>query len=66
MAKYKPALDNDVKKAITEAAAAIQAIPQPFRNNINSKESSTAIVACANLATVLELELKPFLQNNTK
>ena len=66
VAKYKPALDNDVKKAITEAAAAIQAIPQPFRNNINSKEASTAIVACANLATVLEMDLKPFLQNNTK
>ena len=66
VAKYNAELDADVKAAITNAANAIQAIPQPFRNNINSKEASTAIVACANLATVMEMDLKPFLQNNTK
>jgi uncharacterized iron-regulated protein len=66
VAKYDAELDSKVKTAITAAAAAIQAIPQPFRNNINSAEAQTAMVACANLSTVLEDELKPFLQNATK
>ena len=66
VAKYDAELDSKVKTAITAAAAAIQAIPQPFRNNINSVEAQTAMVACANLSTVLEDELKPFLQNATK
>lgn len=66
VAKYDADLDSKVKTAITAAAAAIQAIPQPFRNNINSAEAQTAMVACANLSTVLEDELKPFLQNATK
>ena len=66
VAKYDAELDSKVKTAITAAAAAIQAIPQPFRNNINSAEAQTAMVACANLSIVLEDELKPFLQNATK
>ena len=32
-------LDTKVSAAITTAASAIQAIPQPFRNNINSQET---------------------------
>ena len=66
VAKYNPALDTDVKNAIDAAAKAIQAIPQPFRNNINSKEAAAAMDACAELSDFLENELKPFLQNHTK
>ena len=66
VAKYNPELDADVKAAIEDAADAIQAIPQPFRNNINSKEAQSAMEACAELSDILENELKPFLINHTK
>lgn len=66
VAKYYPELDVRVKASITAAANAIQAIPQPFRNNINSAEAAAAMDACAELADVLENELKPFLVNATK
>ena len=66
VAKYNPELDADVKAAIGDAADAIQAIPQPFRNNINSKEAQSAMEACAELSDILENELKPFLINHTK
>ncbi len=46
--------DAKVKAAINTAANAIQAIPQPFRNNINSKEAETAMQACADLVKILE------------
>ena len=55
-----------MKKAIEDAAKAIQTIPQPFRNNINSKEAQAAMEACAELSDILENELKPFLINHTK
>ena len=64
--KYNAELDADVKKAITNAANAIQAIPQPFRNNINSNEAQAAMEACAELSDILENDLKPFLINHTK
>ncbi len=66
VAKYNATLDSKVKNAISDAATAIQAIPQPFRNNINSAESRAAMEACSQLGHVLENELKPFLQNATK
>lgn len=66
VAKYNAELDADVKAAIDAAAKAIQAIPQPFRNNINSKEAAEAMEACAELGDILENELKPFLANSTK
>jgi uncharacterized iron-regulated protein len=66
VAKYDQALAQKVKQAIDLAAKTIQAIPQPFRNNINSAEAQKAMEACAELAEVLENDLKPFLQNNTK
>ena len=64
--KYNADLDTKVRNAIADAANAIQAIPQPFRNNINSREAATAMEACASLSDVLENELKPFLTNHTK
>ncbi len=66
VAKYNTTLDTKVKDAINTAADAIQAIPQPFRNNINSSEARAAMEACADLGDILENELKPFLQDATK
>ena len=66
MKKYNADLDTKVKNAIANAASAIQAIPQPFRNNINSREAATAMEACSALSDVLENELKHFLTNHTK
>ncbi len=65
VAKYNPQLDNQMKEAIADAAEAIQAIPQPFRNNIASKESSAAIEACSHLESTLKA-LKAELTANTK
>ena len=47
-------LDALVKASIKTAEEAIQAIPQPFRNHINSTEAENAMDACAALATTLE------------
>ena len=66
VAKYNAPLDTKVKDAIKSAADAIQAIPQPFRNNINSSEAKAAMEACSERGDVLENELKPFLQDATK
>lgn len=52
-------LDAKVIAAIDAAAAAIYAIPQPFRNNIDSREASDAMDACAALENILDNELKP-------
>ncbi len=55
-----PALDQATREAIDNAAKAIQAIPQPFRNNINSAEARKAMDACAELEQQLSRKLKPF------
>lgn len=46
-------IDTKVREAIDAAAAAIQAIPQPFRNNINSTQTSAAMEACGKLQRIL-------------
>ncbi len=51
-------LDSNVKAAISDASNAILAIPQPFRNHINSSESRTAMTACADLEEILSGDLK--------
>ena len=51
-------LDNNIKSAISNASSAILAIPQPFRNHINSTESRTAMSACADLEQLLSIKLK--------
>lgn len=58
VAEINPELDAEVKAAINNAANAIQAIPQPFRNHINSQEAVNAMVACADLVEVLDVKLK--------
>ena len=61
MAKVNPTLDTKVRDAISSAADAIQAIPQPFRNNIQSRESQAAMTACATLEDLLSHSLAPAL-----
>lgn len=56
-------LDTKVQSAISSAISAIDAIPQPFRNNIGAGEVVTAMEACAALNDVLTNELKPFVTN---
>ncbi|MBD5216215.1 MAG: peptidase M75 [Bacteroidales bacterium] len=58
IAAENPDLDSRVKKAIDDAAKAILAIPQPFRNNIASSETRTAMSACADLEEILSKDLK--------
>lgn len=57
-------LNNKVVAAIEGAIAAIQAIPQPFRNNINTTETYAAQDACATLQELLSKDLKSFFQNS--
>lgn len=54
-----PALDSEVRNAIDAAERSIQAIQQPFRNNIPSAQSLSAMEACADLEETLNLKLKP-------
>lgn len=56
-------LDEKIKELIFNAAKAIQSIPQPFRNNIDSEESVAAMNACNELANTLKNELLPFVSN---
>ncbi len=51
-------LDSKLKDAIAGASNAILAIPQPFRNHINSNESRAAMTACADLEELLSKDLK--------
>lgn len=64
LAAVNPELDNEAKKLINDAAQAIQNIPQPFRNNINSQESLNAMNACAALEDFLTNTLKPYFTDN--
>lgn len=59
--KNNPDLFDKVNSAINEAAQAIQNIPQPFRNNINSKEAEAAMEACSVLEKALSNDLKPYI-----
>lgn len=61
-----PTLNKQLVNAIDGAIAAIQAIPQPFRNHINSTESKAAQAACATLSALLTHELKTFFEDNAK
>ncbi|MBQ8988363.1 MAG: peptidase M75 [Prevotella sp.] len=64
LAAKNPDLDNEAKAIIQAAADAIYAIPQPFRSNINSKEASEAMDACADLGDFIENTLKPYFSEN--
>ena len=61
IASINSELDETIKQQIFAAAKAIQAIPQPFRNNIDSEESVAAMDACNTLSSTLLNELLPFV-----
>lgn len=63
IAKADAALDTKLKSAIKEATDGILNIPQPFRSNINSNESRSAMTLCANLEELLSQNLKAALSN---
>ncbi|MDE5772950.1 MAG: peptidase M75 [Muribaculaceae bacterium] len=58
IADIDPDLDTRIRNAIQNTAYSILAIPQPFRNNINSSESRAAMTACADLESLLSIQLK--------
>lgn len=64
LAKKNATLDTKAKEMIDAAADAIYAIPQPFRNNINTNETKVAMNACADLVNFIEQELKPYFDAN--
>lgn len=61
IAANNASLDTEVRNAIDGAAAAIMDIPDPFRNNINSRQSVVAQNACIELTEVLE-KLKAYME----
>lgn len=63
VAGVDPALDSEIKAAINTAAADILAIPQPFRNNINSSEARKAMDSCSDLEELFDRRLKPVIAN---
>ena len=64
LAKVNAALDTEAKEKIQAAIQAIQAIPQPFRNNINSTEAKNAMEVCGDLEDFITNQLKPYFQQN--
>ncbi|MBR1682347.1 MAG: peptidase M75 [Bacteroidaceae bacterium] len=57
-------LAGRVTNAISAAATAIQAIQQPFRNNILSKQTEDAMTACADLAEILDHDLRNYVSGH--
>lgn len=62
--KKDPALNKKVAQAIDKAIKAIDNIPQPFRNHINSSETKAAADAAADLNEVLAKDMQSFLDKN--
>lgn len=58
-AATKPELAQKVSTQLAAAAAAIQAIPQPLKQNATSAEAKAASAACMTLSTTLSTELLP-------
>lgn len=56
-------LNQEVVTAINTAIIAIQAIHNPFRNYINTRETKAAIDACASLQKVLDNKLRSYAAN---
>ena len=57
-------LFSEMDNAIKNAANAIWAIPDPFRNHINAPEVENAMKVCAALTTVLDENLKSYIEEN--
>lgn len=65
LADYNPTMNAQVIALINTAAAAIYAIPQPFRNNIDSDEAAEAMDACGELETYLTQTVAPYFETIT-
>ena len=63
LAKSNPELDAETKAMIKDAIDKIEAIPDPFRNNINSTQAKEAMNACTELSDFLDTQLKTYFQN---
>jgi len=58
------ALDTRVKQEITAAYDAIDAIPEPFRNNLYADAQITAAIdACNTLMNTFLQDVKPLITN---
>lgn len=64
VAELNPTLNAQMVADIQAAITAIQSIPQPFRNNINSAEAKAAQEACADLAETIR-SIKGVLQKSS-
>lgn len=64
LAAKNPEMDTQAKTLIQGAIDAIEGITPPFRNNINSRETVTAMDACAALEEFIDKTLKPYFQAN--
>jgi putative iron-regulated protein len=59
-----PTLDAKVKQEITATYNAIEAIPEPFRNNLNADVQITAAInACNTLVSTFQEDIKPLITN---
>lgn len=59
-------INAEMVAAINNAWSAIQSIPAPFRNNINSQEAKDAQTACVDLENLLTNTLLPYVLDNSK
>lgn len=57
-------LDSKVKAQIAKTYNAILDIPNPFRNNIDSKETVVAMQECAILCDLFDVEVKNYFEAN--
>lgn len=60
-----PALAQKVATQLADAAAKIQAIPAPLKQNSGSAEAKAAIAACLTLETTLRTEVQPLFRSMT-
>jgi len=62
VAEMDASVDASVKAKIQASLDALNDIPEPFRNNLNNEEKTTAAINAINvLATALQNELKPLV-----
>ncbi|PCH74397.1 MAG: peptidase M75 [Flavobacteriaceae bacterium] len=57
------ALDTEIKGLITDAISAIDAIPSPFRNNLQASQVQTAMDAVNELKEIIETKVRPLIVN---
>lgn len=66
LAQIDEVQDEELREAIDKTTKAMQAIPQPFHKNIDSKEAQTAQQRCASLSEKLTAAKSAFQKNFAK